>query len=67
MKGLGYLISTISVMLLGAAAWPKPDDPPQTMLLVVTGMGASILGMFVRYLSHRKDKREIAGAKKEPR
>jgi uncharacterized membrane protein YhhN len=64
LKGLGYLISTVSVLLLGAAAWPKPGDPPIQALLVGGGMAASILGMFVRYLSHRKDKREIEEAKR---
>ena len=64
MKGLGYLISTLSVFLLGATAWPKADDPPEKLWLVIGGMTASIAGMFLRYLSHRKDRREIAEAKR---
>jgi uncharacterized membrane protein YhhN len=63
MKSLGYLISTLSVFMLGAVAWPKPGEPRHTMWLVIGGMAASILGMFLRYLSHRKDKRDIAEAK----
>ena len=63
MKGLGYLISTISVLMLGAVAWPRPGDPPHLAWLVIGGMAASILGMFLRYLSHRHDKREIEKAK----
>ena len=63
MKAAGYLISTASVFLLGAVAWPKADDPPAKTWLVIGGMTASILGMFLRYLSHRKDKRDIAEAK----
>ena len=27
LKGIGYLISTISVFFLGIVAWPKPEDP----------------------------------------
>ena len=27
LKGLGYLISTISVFFLGIVAWPSPDEP----------------------------------------
>ena len=63
MKSLGYLISTLSVFLLGAVAWPKPGEPRLMMWLVLGGMAASIFGMFLRYLSHRKDKRDIAEAK----
>lgn len=67
MKGVGYVISTMSVLLLGLAAWPQPGDPPEKMSLVVGGMAASIFGISVRYLSHRKDRREIDEAKEEPR
>jgi hypothetical protein len=64
LKGLGYLISTVSVFLLGAAGWPKPDDPPQKMWLVIGGMVTSVLGMFFRFLSHRKEKAEIKQAER---
>jgi uncharacterized membrane protein YhhN len=64
LKGLGYSVSTVSVFLLGVAAWPKGDDPPKQMWLVIGGMAASILGMFIRYLSHRKEKSDIAKAER---
>jgi len=64
LKGLGYLISTVSVFLLGVAAWPRPGDPPQQSWLVAGGMAASMIGMFVRYLSHRKQKGEIEDARR---
>lgn len=64
MKGLGYLVSTLSVVLLGAVAWPEPGDPPEKIWLLIGGMAASVAGMFLRYLSHRKDRREIAEAKR---
>jgi hypothetical protein len=64
LKGLGYLISTVSVFLLGAAGWPTAGDPPIKKWLVSGGMAASIAGMFVRYLSHRKEEREIDEAKR---
>ena len=63
MKSLGYLISTLSVLMLGAVAWPKPGDPPEVKWLVIGGMASSVAGMFLRYLSHRKDKQDIAEAK----
>ena len=59
MNGLGYFISSLSVFLLGVAAWPKAGDPPVQYWLVIGGMAASIFGMFLRYLSHRKRKGEF--------
>lgn len=63
MQGLGYLVSISSVVLLGAAAWPGPGDPPGKLWLIGGGMATSIVGMFLRYLSHRNQKREIEQAK----
>jgi uncharacterized membrane protein YhhN len=63
MKALGYLVSIVSVFLLGAVAWPDPGDPPEKTWLLLGGMAASVIGMFLRYLSHRKDKQDIAEAK----
>ena len=65
MKGLGYLISTLSVILLGAVAWPKPDEPAWKAGTLVAGIVASIVGMLLRYLSHRKEKAAIAYATRE--
>jgi uncharacterized membrane protein YhhN len=64
MKGLGYLISTLSVILLGIVAWPKPDEPQWKAALVLTGMTASMIGMFLRYLAHRKQDRRLRGAER---
>jgi protein-S-isoprenylcysteine O-methyltransferase Ste14 len=65
LKGLGYLISTVSVVLLGVLAWPTPDDPPWKAIFLVLGMLASVLGMGARFLSHRKEKAAIAYAQRE--
>ena len=62
LKGLGYFISTISVLLLGAVAWPGPAEPQWKAMALAAGMAASILGMGVRWLSHRKDRKDIAKA-----
>ena len=64
MKGLGYLISTVSVVLLGIVAWPKPDEPQWKAGIVVLGMAASIVGMFLRFLSHRREQRELKRTKR---
>ena len=55
MKSFGYFISIVSVLLLGAAAWPKSGDPPEIMWLVIAGIAASIAGIFLRYLAYRKE------------
>jgi hypothetical protein len=65
MKGLGYLISTVSVMLLGLVAWPKPDEPRWKSAVLVAGMTASIMGVGLRFLAHRKEQAAIAYAQRE--
>ena len=61
-KGLGYLVSILSVFLLGAIAWPKPDDPAWHLPLLLAGMATSILGMALRYKSHLDQQRELKQA-----
>ena len=65
MKGAGYAVSIISVFLLGAVAWPKPAEADWKAVAVLAGMAVSIFGMALRYLSHRKDRADIAQAKAE--
>ena len=65
LKGLGYLISTVSVVLLGVVAWPKPDESQWKAIVVICGMLASVAGMGIRFLSHRKEKAAIVFAQRE--
>jgi hypothetical protein len=65
LKGIGYLISTISVFFLGIVAWPKPEDPSWHAWAVAIGMASSIAGMGLRYLSHRKDRKDIERAARD--
>ena len=58
-KGLGYLISIVSVILLGAIAWPKSGDPTWHLPVLLFGMATSITGMAFRYKAHRDQQREI--------
>ena len=60
MKGFGYLVSTISVLLLGAVAWPKPDEPRWKVMVLIAGMATSILGMLFRFIAHWRKERELA-------
>jgi hypothetical protein len=62
LKGLGYLISSISVLFLGIVAWPGSDEPQWHAWAVAVGMATSILGMGVRFQSHRQDRRDIRRA-----
>jgi hypothetical protein len=66
-KGLGYLISIVSVFLLGAIAWPKSEDPAWHLPVLLFGMATSIIGMACRYKAHLGQQREIRKAEAEAR
>jgi hypothetical protein len=54
-KGFGYLVSTLSVLLLGAAASKGASEEPLLLLCLIAGMATSIAGMGLRYYSYRRD------------
>jgi len=54
-KGFGYLVSTLSVLLLGAAASKGASEEPLLLLCLIAGMATSIIGMWLRYYSYRRD------------
>jgi hypothetical protein len=62
-KGIGYLTSILSVFLLGAIAWPKPDAPAWHLPVLLVGMATSILGMGFRYKAHLDELRELRKTK----
>lgn len=69
-KGMGYLVSTLSVVLLGIVAWQGASENRLLMLCLVAGMATSILGMTLRWISHRidqKDKRQASLQSQRPR
>ncbi|HEV2817846.1 MAG TPA: hypothetical protein VGW40_11585 [Allosphingosinicella sp.] len=57
-KGLGYLVSTLSVILLGIVAWKSASEQPLLLACLVLGMAASVVGMGLRWISHRIDEKE---------
>jgi hypothetical protein len=59
-KGLGYIVSIFSVFLLGAIAWPTPQEPDWHKPVLIGGMLTSIIGMGMRYLAHIKQQKKIA-------
>jgi hypothetical protein len=64
-KGLGYLISIVSVFFLGAIAWPKPGEPGWHLPVLIVGMATSIIGMGCRYKAHLDQQRELKKTKAE--
>jgi len=58
-KALGYLVSIVSVFLLGSIAWPKAGEPGWHMPVLVLGMATSIVGMAFRYKAHLDQQREL--------
>lgn len=57
LKGLGYLISTISVTLLAIVSWSSASQSPLLIACLVGGAVTSIAGMFCRWLSYDIEKR----------
>ena len=66
-KGLGYLVSIVSVFFLAAVAWPDPDEPRWHAIALILGMATSIAGMGFRYLAHLQQQKEIMRTKSEAR
>ena len=66
-KGLGYLVSILSVFLLGAIAWPDHRDPAWHLPVLIAGMVTSIVGMAFRYKSHLDQQRELRKAEADAR
>jgi hypothetical protein len=64
-KAVGYLVSILSVFLLGAIAWPKSGDPAWHGPVLVAGVATSVLGMAFRYKAHLDQRRELKQTKAE--
>ena len=59
-KAIGYLTSMVSVLFLGAVAWPKPGAPAWALPALIVGIATSILGMGFRYLAHVQQKKRMS-------
>lgn len=60
LKTYGYLVSTLSVILLGIVAWKSASEQPILLFCLVGGMATSACGMFLRWLSHHRAERQDA-------
>lgn len=62
LKGSGYLVSSVSVLLLGIVAWKSASEDRLLLTCLVSGMAFSVLGMVMRWLAflrNDQEKREI--------
>ena len=59
MRGFGYLISIVSVFMLGIVAMPGPGEPAWHLPVALGGMVASIGGMGLRWLASRKQRADM--------
>jgi hypothetical protein len=57
-KGFGYLVSILSVLLLGAGAFKSASQEPLLLACLIAGMSTSIAGMGLRYWSYRRERAE---------
>ena len=56
-KSSGYLVSTVSVLLLAAVSWKSASEKPLLMLALISGMATSILGMLLRWVTYAIEER----------
>jgi hypothetical protein len=61
LKTGGYLISTLSVILLGIVAWKGASEHPLLLACLIGGMVSSAAGMCLRWLSYRHERRHTRG------
>ncbi len=59
LKLSGYAVSAVSIILLAIVAWPGPGEAQWKAWAVALGVATAIGGMLIRWLSHRRDRREI--------
>ena len=64
LKTTGYLVSSLSILALGVAAWPGAEAAGLLPWLV-TGMIASVAGMIFRWSSYYLDKRRADAERKK--
>jgi len=56
-KTSGYLVSTVSVILLAIVAWKGAKDDPTLTILLGLGALTSIAGMLMRWIAFLRDEK----------
>ncbi|MDB5721469.1 MAG: hypothetical protein JWP15_2087 [Alphaproteobacteria bacterium] len=67
MKGYGYLVSILSVLLLAVPSLKGAKDSPIMAACLVLGMAASIVGMGIRWVADLKQKAKVSEARSAAR
>jgi len=65
LKGHGYLVSIVSVLLLAIPAFKGAKDSSVMLACLLAGAAFSIAGMGLRWIADRKTQRRIDEAKGE--
>jgi len=60
LKTLGYLVSSLSVLLLGVVSWDSASEKPLLLACLIAGMLASVVGMCLRWVSFLNDRKDKA-------
>jgi hypothetical protein len=55
LKTIGYIISSLSVALLGIVSWKAASADTLLLVCLVAGMAASAIGMLLRRISYQLD------------
>ena len=58
LKGSGYLVSTVSVILLAFVSWSSASKSSLLVACLIGGAASSIVGMFCRWLTYEIEKRQ---------
>ncbi|WP_202324628.1 hypothetical protein [Mesorhizobium sp. 113-3-9] len=58
LKGVGYVISTMSVILLAVVSWKSASQDPMLAICLFAGAAASVIGMCCRWTSYAIEKRQ---------
>ena len=66
LKSIGYVISTLSVLLLGAVAWDTAREAGNLPLLL-GGVAFAIAGMYLRWASYQRQEEEQRALHKQTR
>lgn len=58
LKGVGYVISTMSVILLAVVSWKSASQDPMLAICLFAGAATSVIGMCCRWTSYAIEKRQ---------
>ena len=61
LKGRGYLVSALSVVLLAIPAFKVAAKDAWTMAALAAGMALSVCGMLLRWRAHQLDRQRKDG------